>query len=341
MKFRVAVGQLREISDEDLAFAHQIGVAGIGLNKPNLESAAWIAVLGKQFPASAAPRPPLQRWEALDLIAIRSYVESAGLALECIEGVPRNFLELAMLGLPGAEQQIENFKHTIRSMGQAGIPVLGYNWIPDQVWRTSRAAPGRGGAKVTAYDHALAEGVASGALPGRDDAAMWANYERFIQAVLPVAEEAGVVLALHPDDPPVPMLDGVARIMRSPEAFARALAIGDSANHKLTFCMGCFAQMGTAQLYEGLERFGAAGKIAYVHFRNVQGCLPVFAECFVDEGEIDVARALRILRDVGFDGFVIDDHVPHMSGDTVWGHRGRAYATGYIKGMCRMLEALG
>ena len=246
-----------------------------------------------------------------------------------------------MLGLPGRDEQIENYRHTIRSMGQAGIRVLGYNWIPDQVWRTTRSGVGRGGAKVTGYDHARAAGIATGSLPPRNDAQMWANYEYFIRAVLPVAEEEGVVLALHPDDPPVAELDGVARIMRSPEAFTRALEIGDSPSHKLTVCMGCFAQMGPAQLYDGLRRFGAAGKIAYVHFRNVRGCLPCFSDAFVDDGEIDIARALTILRDVGFDGFIMDDHVPHMAGDTVWGHRGRAYATGYIKGMCRMLEALG
>ncbi len=341
MKFRVAIGQFRELRDEDLAFARQLGVCGIGLNKPNLDSPAWTAVLGRQFPANAAPRGPMQRWEAADLVTIRSYVEDAGLTLECIEGVPINFFDKAILGLPGRDEQIENYRHTIRSVGQAGIKVLGYNWIPDGVWRTTRSGPARGGAKVTGYDHARAAAIASGRLPQRTDEEMWANYAYFIRAVLPVAEQEGVVLALHPDDPPMPVLDGVARVMRSPQAFDRALAIGNSANHQLTFCMGCFAEMGLEQLYEGLRRFGAAGKIAYMHFRNVQGCQPNFSECFIDDGAIDVARALVILRDVGFDGFIMDDHVPRMVDDTVWGHRGRAYATGYIKGLCRMLEAVG
>jgi mannonate dehydratase len=341
MTFRVAVGQFRELHDEDLAFARQIGVSGIGINKPNFEAPAWVAVLGKQFPASAAARPPMQRWEALDLLTIRNYVESAGLTLECIEGVPRNFIDKAMLGLPGADEQIANFCHTLRSMGQAGIRVLGYNWIPDQVWRTTRSLPGRGGSKVTAYDHAQAARIRTGALPPRSEAEMWENYTRFIHAVLPVAEAAGVMLALHPDDPPVAELDGVARIMRGPEAFARALEIGNSPMHGLNFCMGCFGQMGPDQVYAGLERFGRAGKLVYVHFRNVMGALPCFSEAFVDEGSTDVVRCLRILRDVGFEGFLIDDHVPHMVDDTVWGHRGRAFATGYIKGMVRMLDAPG
>ena len=165
MAIRVSVGQFRELHDEDLAFARQIGASGVGINKPNLDSPAWTALLGKQFPASAAPRAPMQRWEAMDLINIRTYVENAGLTLDCIEGVPRNFIEKAVLGLAGRDEQIENFHHTLRSMGRAGIRILGYNWIPDQVWRTTRTGVGRGGAKVTGYDHALAETVRTGSLP--------------------------------------------------------------------------------------------------------------------------------------------------------------------------------
>lgn len=339
MKFRVAVGQFRELADEDLIFARQLGVEGLTINKPNLESPAWIKVLNKQFPASTAPRPPMAKWDFLDLLHIKTYVEGHGLKLEAIEGVPRNFIEKAMLGLPGADEQIENFKHTIRSVGRAGIPILGYAWIPDQVWRTAKAAQGRGGAKVTAYDHALVDGVRTGDGPVVSEEAMWANYEKFIRAVLPVAEEVGVKLALHPDDPPVPVLDGVARIMRSPAAFERALAIGDSPNHGLDFCMGTWAQMGVDIMFDAMERFGRRGKILYIHFRNVSGCVPKFAECFIDEGDVDVVKAIKLLIDVGFDGFVIDDHVPHMVDDTVWGHRSRAYATGYIKGLCRAFGA--
>ena len=106
MKFRVAVGQFRELRDEDLAFARQIGVCGIGVNKPNLESPAWTAVLGRQFPANAAPRGPMQRWEAADLVTIRSYVEDAGLTLECIEGVPINFFAKSKLPDPPRGEEV-------------------------------------------------------------------------------------------------------------------------------------------------------------------------------------------------------------------------------------------
>jgi mannonate dehydratase len=334
---RVAAGQFRELTQGDLAFARQIGCAGITVNKPDLDSPAWAAFLGRQFTAHAGPRPPTRRWSALDLAQLRAAVEAHGLALECIEGVPANLLAKAMLGLPGADEQIEDAKATIRAMGQAGITVLGYNWIPDGVWRTTKAGHGRGGALVTGYDDTVGQRIATGTLPARDDAAMWANWERFITAVLPVAEEAGVRLSLHPDDPPVPVLDGVARIFRDEAAFARALAFADSPHHGLAFCTGTMAESGADTMMAALARFTRMGRIHYVHLRSVAGALPRFAEAFIDEGTVDPVAVLRTLRDAGFDGFVIDDHVPHVEGDTVWGHRSRAYATGYIAGIIRAL----
>lgn len=336
---RIVAGQFRELTQGDLAFARQIGCAGITVNKPDFDSPAWVDFLGRQFRAAAGPRPPMRRWSAMDLIQLRSAVEAHGLALECIEGVPANWLDKAMLGLPGAEEQIADFQATIRAMGQAGIPVLGYNWIPDGVWRTAKAAHGRGGALVTEYDDALGQRVATGTLPARDDAQMWANWERFITAVLPVAEEAGVKLSLHPDDPPVPVLDGVARIFRSEDAFTRAMGFADSPMHGIAFCTGTFAEIGADPMMRALRRFARAGRIHYLHLRSVHGALPRFAEAFIDEGQVDSVAVLRELLDAGFDGFVIDDHVPHLTDDTVWGHRGRAHATGHIAGILRALRS--
>lgn len=336
---RIAAGQFRELSQADLAFARQIGCAGITVNKPDLDSPAWVAFLGKQFRAAAGPRPVTRRWAALDLIQLRVAIEAHDLALDCIEGVPANLLDRVMLGLPGAEEQIDDFFATIRAMGQASIPVLGYNWIPDGVWRTTKAAHGRGGALVTGYDDTAGQRVATGTLPPRDETAMWENWERFITAVLPTAEAAGVKLSLHPDDPPVPMLDGVARIFRSEEAFSRAMAFADSPMHGIAFCTGTFAEAGAVPMMRALRRFARAGRIHYLHLRSITGALPRFAESFIDEGTVDPVAVLRELLESGFDGFVIDDHVPHLVDDTVWGHRGRAYATGYIAGILRALRS--
>jgi mannonate dehydratase len=338
---RIVAGQFRELTQADLAFARQIGCAGITVNKPDLDSPAWVAFLNKEFSATSGPRPPIRRWAALELAQLRVAVEAHGLTLDCIEGVPRNLLDKAMLGLPGAEAQIEDFKATIRAMGAAGIPVLGYNWIPDGVWRTAKAAHGRGGALVTGYDHAIGQRVATGNLPPRDEAQMWVNWERFITEVLPVAEAAGVRLSLHPDDPPVPVLDGVARIFRSEDSFARALSFADSPNHGLAFCTGTMAEAGVAPMMAALRRFARAGRIHYLHLRSVHGALPAFQESFIDEGTVDAVAVLAELLEAGFDGFVIDDHVPHVTDDTVWGHRSRAYATGHIAGILRALRSKG
>ena len=122
---------------------------------------------------------------------------------------------------------------------------------------------------------------------------MWATWERFITAVLPVAEAAGVKLSLHPDDPPVPVLDGVARIFRDEAAFARAMSFADSPNHGIAFCVGTFAEAGAEAMMKALARFARERRIHYVHLRSVTGVLPRFAEAFIDEGTVDPVAVLR------------------------------------------------
>jgi len=318
-EMRVAVGQVNELTDELLAFAGQMGVGGVQLNTPRL--------------------PGTARWEVADLVALRQRAENAGLRLEALENTPVGFYDQAMLGLPGRDEQIEHYQATIRNMGQAGIPILGYHWMPNGVWRTSSSAPGRGGALCTAFDLALAEDapLSHGRVYTHDE--MWANYAYFMRAVVPVAEEAGVTLALHPDDPPVASLGGVARLFGSFDGFRRGLEIVPSPNSALDFCMGCWSEMGPGVL-GALRYFGQQDKLAYVHFRDVQGTVPRFQECFLGEGNVDVVAAMRVLKEVGFHGFLLDDHVPAMVNDTPWGHRGRALATGYIMGLLEAVRAL-
>jgi mannonate dehydratase len=315
---RVAVGQVHELTDELLSFAAQMGVPGVQLNTPNL--------------------PGEQRWEVADLVALRERAESHGLRLEALENTPISFYDQAMLGLPGRDKQIEHYQATIRNMGQAGIPTLGYHWMPNSVWRTSREAPGRGGALCTAFDMELARDAPLSHGRVFTEAEMWDTYTYFMKAVVPVAEEAGVTLALHPDDPPVESLGGVARLFRNFAGFKRAMELVPSPNSGLDFCMGCWSEMGTGVL-EAIRYFGERKKIVYVHFRDVQGHVPRFQECFLGEGNVDVVAAMRTLREVGFTGFMIDDHVPHMVDDTPWGHRGRALSSGYMMGLLAAVEA--
>ncbi len=315
---RVALGQFNEMTHERLTFAKQLGVSGVQMNTPLL-------------PAENG------YWEYEDLRRVKERVDSYGLRLEALENVPRTFYDKAMLGLPGRDEQIENYQQTIRNMAQAEIPVLGYNWMPNMVWRTPHAQ-GRGGAIVTAFDMArvetepLVNGLRTieeldGQSVSHDQ--MWENYTYFIKAVMPVCDEVGLKLALHPDDPPVPELGGVARLFGSSEGYKRAFEIAPSPNHGMEFCMGCFSEMGE-DVIEAIRYFGNEGRLFYIHFRDVQGCVPIFQECFLGEGNVDVVDAMKALKEVDFDGFIIDDHVPRMIDDSDWRHRGHAHATGYI-----------
>lgn len=342
---RVAVGQVSVLTDEILAFARQLGIPGIQVNTPALPGEA--------------------EWAYDDLRALRERCEGAGLHLEAIENVPLDFYDQAMLGLPGGEEQIAHYRATIRNMGRAGIPILGYHFMPNSVWRTGRSPIGRGGAAVTSFDMALVTADAAdvrvayaerdrtksddpfdtrGEIPNagieRGAEEMWANYEAFMRAVLPVAESAGVKLALHPDDPPVPELGGIARICKSFDDFKRAEAIaGGSEAWGLDLCLGCWSEMGGERtVMEAIDYFGPRGEILYVHFRDVQGTVPRFAECFLGEGNYSPPKVIRTLHGVGFDGFLLDDHVPFMVGDTEYGHRGRAHAIGYLQGLLDMLQ---
>lgn len=337
---RIAIGQFNQLTEEKLRFAQQIGVHGVQMNTPQL--------------------PGDTHWQAADLRALVDMCAAFDLTLEAIENVPIHFYDKAMLGLPGKDEQIANYQATIRAMAQAGIPILGFHWMPNSVWRTDRAAPGRGDAKVTAFDmgEIAAAGGAEAYVMKRDERMatmvvqdepllthdqMWDNYTYFMRAVLPVAEEVGVKLALHPDDPPVPMLGGVPRIFGSVEGFEKGMEIANSSAWGLDLCLGCCSEMpgGKLNVMQMIERFGPIGKILYIHFRDVQGSVPTFQECFIGEGNYDPAEVMRTLQRVGFDGFLLDDHVPHMDDDSEWQHRGRAHAIGYMQGLMNMMEYCG
>jgi mannonate dehydratase len=343
-QMRVAVGQVSQLTDEILTFAQQVGVSGVQVNTPQL--------------------PGRQRWEVADLVALRQRSERFGLRLEAIENVPLHFYDKVMLGLPGRDEQLEHYQATIRNIGRAGIPILGYHFMPNSVWRTGREPVGRGGALVTVFDLSKAQPdrqrellIARSSNSGGDDpfdargliplperqlseAQMWDNYAYFSKAVMPVAEEAGVKLALHPDDPPVESLGGVARLFRNFAGFRRAMEIADSDAWGLDLCLGCWSEMGgEPSVLEAIDYFGSRGKILYVHFRDVKGTADNFAECFIGEGNYRPYRAMRALKRAGFSGFLLDDHVPNMVDDSPYGHRGRAHAIGYMQGLLEALAA--
>lgn len=343
MAIRVSLGHVDEYDDRVAAFAHQLGLTGVQLHNP-----------------TALPGVP-GYWTVEELQALRDRCTGDGLTIDGLENVPAAHFWQVQSGLPGRDQQLENYCTTIRNMAQVGLHLLGHHFMPTYVWRTDMTAKGRGGAAVTAFDlDQASDGNALSTykltpdepLPQPIDAEqMWANYQYFIDAVLPVAEEVGVRLALHPDDPPVDRpLGGAARIFSSPAGIAEGLRrAGGSPMWGLNLCLGTVSEMGGEEAVNAvIDRLGPPGRIFYVHFRDVQGTVPRFRECFLGEGNYDPARVIRRLRDRGFDGFLIDDHVPSMVGDgATWGDtspeaycsRGRAHAIGYLTGVLNALAS--
>ncbi len=314
---RVSINRTFELTDDGLALAKQLGVEGV---------------------CFVQPRTPEDRYALEDLVGFRQHCERFGLRLESIEGIPAHLYEKVMLGEPGRDQQIEAYQRLIRNVGSAGIEILAFHWLPNFVWRTSSNGPLRGGAWASSFDYELVRDAAL--THGRRYTAdeMYANFEYFIDAVLPVAEESGVRLALHPDDPPSHDVGGIARIFSSFEAFRDASERWPSRSFSLLFCLGTFSEMGPGAA-DSLRYFVERDRVAYVHMRDVQGHVPKFQECFLGDGNVDVVGVMRMLHELGFEGCVIDDHSPRVLGDPdEWPYRGQAWSTGYLLGLAAAIK---
>lgn len=247
-------------------------------------------------------------------------------------------MDQVRLGLPGRDEQIENVITQIRAMGRLGIPTLCYNWMAISSWgRTNVDLPGRGGARVTGYRAVDAEAMAPLARPGEvTEDQLWDALQYFLDAVIPVAEEAGVRLGMHPDDPPRVQERNVPRIMRSPDAYRRLMSMRPSHSNAITFCQGNWALMGE-DLPTLIREFGGQDQIAFVHFRDIRGNRDEFVETFHDEGQTDLPECMRAYSEVGFAGPMRPDHVPTMHGEAndrpAYGVLGRLFALGYIRGV--------
>ena len=165
---------------------------------------------------------------------------------------------------------------------------------------------------------------------------LWENLQYFLERVVPVAEEANVKLAMHPDDPPLSPIRGVGRIMRSIENYQRLIDLVPSPVNGIALCQGNFTLM-TDDLPGVIRHFGEQDKIFFVHFRDVRGTPEKFVETFHDDGKTDMLACMRAYRDIGFEGVLRPDHVPTMEGDDNdrpgYSSIGRLFAIGYIKGL--------
>jgi mannonate dehydratase len=251
------------------------------------------------------------------------------------------------LNLPERDAKVEEYKQHLRNLGSAGIPYTTYAHMADGVWSTPREAT-RGGASARAFDVSrVDEGAGGGGhatVPDLDrdytEAEIWQHFTTFIKEVAPVAEEAGVRIGIHPDDPPGLRLSRVPRcIFSSFDGYQRAMEIADSPNVGICLCIGCWLEGGDSMgrgVVDTIHHFGPQNKIFKVHYRTVDKPLPHFVESFVDAGYFDMYDAMKALGEVGFDGVLIPDHIPEMSDDQ---RIGTAYTLAYMKALVRRANA--
>lgn len=333
---RVGV-RTRSISEPRLRFIRQLGVDDVFLEHSsvdeepdefidNTSESDTIVIDGDVIPT------------ADELIEAKERVEAAGLRLAGIHSLPHSVYGPIMFGTGEAANRTSLVAQLLRNIGEAGIDILGYQWNPRGLvpMRTRSDREIRGGAKATEFDLDALESpfeVADTVDRTYTEEEFWENYERFVEEVVPVAEEAGVRMALHPTDPPgIEQLGGVPRLFRNVESFERAMDIVPSHFHGLKLCLGCFSQLG-GDIPSLIRRFGERDQIVFVHFRDVVGTVPTFHETFVDEGNFGEYDAMKALHEVGFRGPVLPDHAPKMEGDSQWGHRANAYTVGYLKAL--------
>lgn len=254
--------------------------------------------------------------------------------------------EAIVLNLENRDAKVDEYVRHIRALGEAGIPYTTYAHMPNGIWSTERETT-RGGASARGFDEAKAtHGMWHGRsfeLPltnGREytEDEVWANFEYFITRAARAAEESGVFIGIHPDDPPIARMGGVPRIFGTFENYKRALAIADSPNVGICLCVGCWLEGGELWgigAIGAIRYFAGENKLFKVHFRNVDAPLPHFVETFIDDGYQDMYQIMKTLQEVGFRGVAIPDHIPLMSDDP---RLGTAYTIGYMRALLRRAQ---
>lgn len=269
---------------------------------------------------------------------------AAGIEVAGVESHPVP-AEKIKLGLPGRDEEIENYIAAIQALAQVGIRMVCYNWMAGLGWyRTNTKVAERGGALTSEFslEAAEAEGLTEWGKVSEEK--VWDNLVYFQKAVIPVAEKAGVQMALHPDDPPLSPLRGIGRILTSAKNFEKVMEIVPSRINGVTFCQANFLAMGE-NIYELAEKWCRRKKVFFVHFRDIQGRAARMRETFHDNGPTDMARMMKIYHESGFAGPVRPDHAPVLAGEgndrPGYMVQGNIFAIGYMRGILDMIESKG
>jgi len=314
---KISVQVDESVSDEDLTWIKQMGIDYLNVQTGN-------------------GRATLQNF-----LAIRQRVEAAGLKVWNISNNENRNIEEITLNLPGRDQKIEWLKQYIRDTGKAGIGYITYAHMANGIWSSEPEAI-RGGGSARSFHLKTAKGywngkvyagpLTHGRAYSKDE--LWDNYSYFIRQIAPVAEEAGVRIGIHPDDPPVPDLGGIPRhIFGTFDGYVKALEIANSPNIGVCLCCGTWMEGGAGMgknVFEAAHAFAKMGKLWKIHFRNVTSPIPDFVETYIDNGYTDMSKLMKTLVDLDFRGNLIADHVPAMAGarQSSW-----SYSMGYIRAL--------
>lgn len=311
-------------------------------NVPNIEDRTlrWAAQLGIEalaLPGRAADPEGLGYWTEANCRAVAAKLRGFGLDVGIM--MLHNVTPRIILGQSGRDEDIENVIRSIRAAGAANYPAIEYNFYNHRAVEGYRQeTPGRGGSTYIDYDDARMRDLPSLPDVGTPSAEeTWQHLEYFLRAIAPVADESGVLLAVHPNDPPPPVSRGAAQILHNLDGMKRLIDLVPGTAHGITFCQGSLAEWGI-DVIEAIHYFGSRGRIHHVHYRNPQGTYPAYVEPWIDEGGLNMLEAMRAFRDVDYRLTLCSDHVPHMTDDIDFGLIGRAYNHGYIKAMIQAVN---
>lgn len=354
---KIGIGLYRHmLTSEYYDFARQAGCTHVVAHlvdyfNQNADNPRDNQPTGGKYAAWGAAGDPTRLWPLDELRAIRRDIEAAGLTLAAVENLdPAHWHDILLDG-PQRSQHIENVKTIIRRLGEAEIPVLGYNFSLAGVCGRVSGHWGRGRAMTVgmdgpADDLPMPNGMVWNMVYDRDappgavapisHQELWRRLERFLEEVVPVAEACGVRLAAHPDDPPMATMRQQPRLVYQPPMYQRLIDAAPSPSNGLELCVGTLAEMTEGNVYDAVDQYSRQGKIAYLHLRNVSGKVPHYRETFIDEGDVDMIRILSILERNGYDGVIIPDHTPQMSCPGPW-HAGMAHTIGFMLAVKAML----
>jgi mannonate dehydratase len=327
---------------------------GTYAQNPTAENMLYLRQLGVKWITSGDAAPKTSTVEGFT--RIRQAWESGGFkvfnesARTGPNGAIINVPEI-VLNLPGRDRKIEEYLNYLRYLSKAGIHYMTYGFEGNGNWRSGQATVPRG---YTASDCDLAsptlqggwggitykEPLSHGRVFSREE--IWENFTYFIKRVVPVAEESGVRIGIHPDDPPQPMLAGVPRLFTSFDAYKRGLEIANSPNVGICLCVGTWLEGGPrmgADPVEVIKHFGAQKKLFKIHFRNVTAPLPHFTETLMDDGYYNMYRVMEALVDIDFDGLVIPDHIPELGSPAGGPSPGLAYSIGYLNATLKAAQS--